>query len=222
MKILVALLFVCMAAYADDRANPKDITSLNSVNGKLWLEMDEPLRVIYVSAYLQGYLVACVTSTGFTDKWISCYDTLGTLEHANPADPQPIVDGVTKIYAVPANRVLIIPCAIQAASMKATSKNRLSLSTRRRPNDLAKCQSSGRWHLPHHRHLSHRLVVSTEGSSGGFYGCKSRNRNSTAGSRRTAIHSAGRRLAANEGMRRAGGSIGETKRMGGRQAYRKH
>jgi hypothetical protein len=127
MKILAALLLVGMAAYADERVETKDITSLNSVNGKLWLEMDEPLRVIYVSAYLQGYLVACVSSTGFTERWKSCYDTLGPLEHANPADPQPIVDGVTKVYAVPANRVLIIPCAIQAASMKANGASQASV-----------------------------------------------------------------------------------------------
>jgi hypothetical protein len=127
MRILTALLFVGMVAHADDRVDTKDITSLNSANGKMWLDMDEPLRVIYVSAYLQGYIVACVTSTGFTDRWKSCYDTLGTLEHANPADPQPIVDGVTKIYAVPANRVLIIPCAIQAASMKANGASQASV-----------------------------------------------------------------------------------------------
>jgi hypothetical protein len=127
MKILAALLFISMAAYADERVDAKDITSLNSANGKMWLEMDEPLRVVYVSAYLQGYLVACVSSTGFTDRWKSCYETLGTLEHANPADPQPIVDGVTKVYAVPANRVLIIPCAIQAASMKANGASQANV-----------------------------------------------------------------------------------------------
>jgi hypothetical protein len=127
MRILAALLFVCMAAYADEHVDAKDITSLNSANGKMWLEMDEPLRVVYVSAYLQGYLVACVSSTGFTDRWKSCYDTLGPLEHANPANPQPIVDGVNKVYAVPANRVLIIPCAIKAASMTASGASQASV-----------------------------------------------------------------------------------------------
>ena len=119
MKTLTALLFMGMAAYADERVDTKDFLSLNLVNGKMWMAMEEPMRVFYVSAYLQGYLVACVSSTGFTDQWKSCYETLGTLEHANPADPHEIVDGVTKVYDVPANRVLIIPCAIQAASMKA-------------------------------------------------------------------------------------------------------
>ena len=92
------------------------------LNGRMWVEMSGPDRAFYVSAYLQGYMVSCLSATDNATQQHACYAKLGSPTRTNPVDPHEIVEGVDKIFAAPANQSLIIPVAIKAASMKANGE----------------------------------------------------------------------------------------------------
>jgi hypothetical protein len=92
------------------------------LNGRMWVEMSEPDRVFYVSAFLQGYAISCFYASDDAAQQKACYAKLGDAAHTNPVDPHEIVDGVDKIFAAPVNQGLIIPVAIKAASMKASGE----------------------------------------------------------------------------------------------------
>lgn len=92
------------------------------LNGRMWLAMSDPDRAFYVAAYLQGYMVSCLSVTDDADQQKACYAKLGDTAHANPVNPQEIVDGVDKIFVAQENQSLIIPVAIKAASMRASGE----------------------------------------------------------------------------------------------------
>jgi hypothetical protein len=89
------------------------------LNGRMWAEvMTQPERVFYVASFLQGYAISCFYASDDATQQKACYTKLGNPTHINPVDPHEIVDGVERIFAVPANQSLIIPVAIRAASMR--------------------------------------------------------------------------------------------------------
>ncbi len=92
------------------------------LNGRMWLAMSDPDQAFYVAAYLQGYMVSCLSVTDDADQQKACYAKLGDTAHANPVNPQEIVDGVDKIFVAQENQSLIIPVAIKAASMRASGE----------------------------------------------------------------------------------------------------
>lgn len=92
------------------------------LNGRMWVEMSGPDRAFYVSAYLQGYMVACLSATDDATQQKECYVKLGSPTRTNPLDPHEIVEEVDRIFATPANQTLVIPVGIKAASMKANGE----------------------------------------------------------------------------------------------------
>jgi hypothetical protein len=92
------------------------------LNGRMWQELTEPDRAFFVTSFLQGYAVACLSATEDEAQQKACYEKLGNPAHTNPVDPHEIVEGVDQIFASPANQGLIIPIAIKAASMKASGE----------------------------------------------------------------------------------------------------
>ncbi len=92
------------------------------LNGRMWLAMSDPDRAFYVAAYLQGYMVSCLSVTDDAEQQKACYAKLGDTAHANPVNPQEIVEGVDKIFVAQENQSLIIPVAIKAASMRASGE----------------------------------------------------------------------------------------------------
>lgn len=100
------------------------------LNGRMWEEWkasDGPIRLFYVTPFLQGYVVACLNSSTDPAQQKSCSAKLGYPAHVNPVDPHEIVDGVDKVFSVPQNREVIIPVAIQAASMKANGATQVEI-----------------------------------------------------------------------------------------------
>jgi hypothetical protein len=92
------------------------------LNGRMWVQMSDPDRVFYVSAFLQGYAISCYYSNDDAAEQKACYSRLGDPAHISPVDPHEIVEEVDRIFATPANQSLVIPVGIKAASMKANGE----------------------------------------------------------------------------------------------------
>ncbi len=123
-----------VVAPASDHPTPTAAASDSSqyftqglLNGNMWLTMSAPDKAFYVAAYLQGYMVSCLSTTDDAAQQKACYAKLGDIAHTNPVDPHEIVNGVDGIFAAPDNRGLIIPVAIRAASMKASGENQYNV-----------------------------------------------------------------------------------------------
>ncbi len=89
------------------------------LNGRMWVTLTDPERAFFVTSFLEGYAIACVSATDDDAQQKACYAKLGDPAHTSPLEPQGIVDGVNKIFASPDDRGLVISIAIKAACMKA-------------------------------------------------------------------------------------------------------